>query len=54
MAFGEVIFSSYVRRYYNGEITPAPDVFITNQKLSSVEEAVLIKHSISIKNKIFY
>ena len=33
-------------RYYNGEITPTPDVFITSQKLLSVEEAVLIKHSV--------
>src|SRR6266511_2467465 len=35
-----------VIRYYNGEITPVPDIFITSQKLSPVEEAVLIEHSV--------
>ncbi len=33
-------------RYYNGEITPAPNIFITSQKLLPVEETVLIKYSV--------
>jgi acyl-CoA thioesterase len=33
-------------RYCNNETIPAPDVFITSQKLSPVEEAVLIEYSV--------
>ncbi len=33
-------------RYYNGETTSAPNIFITSQKLSPVKEAVLIKHNV--------
>ncbi len=40
------ISTQSVIRYYNSETTPAPDIFITSQKLSPVEEAVLIKHSV--------
>ncbi len=40
------ISTQSVIRYYNGEIISTPNIFITNQKLSPVEEAVLIKHNI--------
>jgi hypothetical protein len=34
-----------VINYCSGKTIPAPDVFVTNQKLSPVEEAVLVEHS---------
>ncbi len=35
-----------VIRYYNGEIISAPNIFITNQKLLLIKEAVLIEHNV--------